>query len=37
MPATLSGSLVEDLLKGEMGYEGIVITDSMSMGAITLH
>lgn len=37
VPATLSGSLVEDLLKGEMGYEGIVITDSMSMGAITLH
>ena len=35
VPATLSKEIVTDLLKGELGFEGIVITDSMSMGAIT--
>ena len=36
-PAALSGILVENLLREEMEYEGIIITDAMSMGAITLH
>ena len=33
-PATLSSVLITDLLRGEMGYDGIVITDAMNMGAI---
>lgn len=34
-PATLSSKVVPELLRKELGYNGIVITDSMSMGAIT--
>ena len=33
-PATLSHTMVTDILKGELGYEGLVITDGMEMGAI---
>ena len=32
-PATLSHEVVTDLLRDELGYEGIIITDSMAMGA----
>lgn len=35
VPASLSHTLVTDILKGELGFEGPVITDSLSMGAIT--
>ena len=35
VPATLSRSILTDLLRDEMGYEGLVITDSMSMRGIT--
>lgn len=35
MPASLSRELVTDLLRKEMGYEGIVITDALNMGAIS--
>jgi beta-N-acetylhexosaminidase len=34
-PATLSSYLVTDLLRRQMGYDGIVITDAMNMSAIT--
>ncbi len=34
-PATLSRPILTDLLKNEMGFEGVVITDAMAMGAIT--
>ena len=34
-PATISSEIVTDLLRGELGYEGIIITDSMGMGAAT--
>ena len=37
IPATLSGELVTDLLRQEMGFQGIIITDSMSMGAVSEH
>lgn len=37
VPATLSGQLVTDLLRQEMGYQGIIITDSMNMGAVSEH
>lgn len=33
-PATMSYTIVSDILKGEMGFQGLVITDSLSMGAI---
>lgn len=32
LPATLSKELITDLLKGEMGFEGIVVTDALNMG-----
>lgn len=34
-PATLSHLLITDVLRKELGYDGIVITDAMKMGAIT--
>ena len=34
-PATLSRRMVTEILKGELGFSGLVITDSMQMGAIT--
>ncbi len=35
VPCSLSSKVITDLLRGEMGYDGIVITDGMDMGAIT--
>lgn len=35
LPSTLSKSVVTGLLKNELGYDGIVITDAMDMKAIT--
>ena len=34
-PASLSSVIVTDLLRGEMGYRGVVITDAMDMKAIS--
>ncbi len=34
-PCSLSEEVVTNLLRGELGYNGIVITDAMNMGAIT--
>lgn len=34
-PATMSYLVVTEKLKGELGFSGLVITDSMSMGAVT--
>ncbi|NLY46722.1 MAG: beta-N-acetylhexosaminidase [Tissierella sp.] len=33
-PATLSKKILGDLLRDEMGYEGVIISDDMTMGAI---
>jgi beta-N-acetylhexosaminidase len=33
-PATLSNATVNGLLRGELGYDGVVISDDMQMGAI---
>lgn len=33
-PASLSEFIITDLLRGQLGYDGIVITDAMNMGAI---
>ena len=35
MPATLSSKVVPQLLREYLGYDGVVITDAMNMGAIT--
>lgn len=34
LPSSLSREMITDKLRGELGYDGVVITDSMSMGAI---
>lgn len=34
-PASLSGQVMTDILRTEMGYQGVVITDAMNMKAIT--
>ena len=33
-PATMSRKVVTDLLRGELGYDGVVITDALEMDAI---
>ncbi len=34
VPATLSPAILTNLLRGEMGFKGIVVTDAMEMGGI---
>lgn len=34
-PATLSESVIQGMLRGELGFDGVVITDDMQMKAIT--
>lgn len=36
-PATLSRSTLDGLLRGELSYDGVVISDDMQMGAIRQH
>ncbi len=36
-PALLSGKLVTELLREEMGFDGVVVTDSLQMQAMTDH
>ena len=36
-PASLSKNIMTDLLRGELGYKGIIITDDMEMGAVANH
>jgi beta-N-acetylhexosaminidase len=36
-PATLSSAILSDLLRDEMSFDGLVITDSLAMQAITEH
>jgi len=35
MPTTLSKAVVTDLLRGEMGFKGLIVTDAMEMGGVT--
>ena len=37
IPSTLSSYVLQDKLRGELGYQNIIITDGMEMGAITQH
>ena len=34
-PATLSRAVVDKILRGELGHQGLVVTDDLDMGAIT--
>lgn len=34
-PASLSSMMINDILRGQLGYQGVVITDAMNMTAIT--
>lgn len=33
-PATMSNRIIQEILRDELGYEGVVISDDMTMGAI---
>lgn len=35
LPSSLSYEMVEEKLRGELGFKGVIITDSMEMGAIS--
>jgi beta-N-acetylhexosaminidase len=35
LPATLSKKIITDILKGELGFKGLVITDAMNMEAVS--
>jgi beta-N-acetylhexosaminidase len=37
LPSTLSPLILQDKLRGELGYTGIIITDALGMGAISQH
>lgn len=34
-PSSLSYTMVTEILRGDLGYDGLIITDAMNMGAIT--
>lgn len=34
IPASLSGDLVDEVLRKRMGFDGVVVTDSLGMGAV---
>lgn len=35
LPASLSKNFIEGILRGQLGYDGVVATDDLNMGAIT--
>lgn len=37
LPATLSKTIITDILRGDLGYNGVVVTDAMNMSAIASH
>ncbi|MBR4743050.1 MAG: hypothetical protein IK082_02520 [Oscillospiraceae bacterium] len=37
LPATMSRTLLTEVLRGQLGYEGVVVTDSMEMRAVADH
>ncbi len=37
VPATLSKKILTGLLRGEMGFDGLIVTDAMNMEGVALH
>lgn len=37
LPATLSKTIITDVLRNDLGFEGVVVTDAMNMAAIAGH
>ena len=37
LPATLSKTILTDILRGDLGYKGVIITDALNMDAIAKH
>lgn len=37
LPATLSKTIISDILRKDMGFRGVVATDALNMGAISKH
>lgn len=37
IPATLSRRVIVELLRGELGFDGLVVTDAMDMGGLAAH
>ena len=37
LPATLSKTILTDILRGDMGFEGLIVSDAMNMDAIAAH
>ncbi len=37
LPATLSRTILTDILRGDMGFTGLIVTDAMNMDAIARH
>ena len=37
LPATLSKTILTDILRNDLGYKGIIVTDALNMGAISEH
>ena len=35
LPATMSKTILTDILRGDLGFEGVIVTDSLDMAAIT--
>lgn len=35
LPATMSHKILTDILRNDMGFKGVIVTDSMTMGAVT--
>ncbi|MFG2680829.1 glycoside hydrolase family 3 N-terminal domain-containing protein [Streptomyces sp. NPDC048392] len=35
LPATLSRRILHDLLRGELGFDGLIVSDAIEMGAVT--
>ena len=35
LPATMSDDILTDLLRNKMGFQGVIVTDALDMGAIT--
>lgn len=35
VPSTLSSMILEEKLRGELGFKGVIVTDALEMGAIT--